>query len=279
MDKKLSLQELKSKLIGFNDTQKKQFLQNPNSAEKLIHERASYIDHLVCLIWDNCFSKDLKKLLSLVAVGGYGRNELHPFSDIDILILLSKEKIDDEIESKISTFVNFLWDLKLEIGHSVRTVEQTIKIAKVELSVATNLLESRLIVGDNNLYTTLMDIIRGDFVWNSKNFFLAKKEEQDKRRIQYKGTGYNLEPDLKSSPGTLRDIHTIDWIVNKHFRTNDKEKIVRKGFFIESEYRELEQCKKFLWKLRFALHVSLKRKDNRLTFESQTAVSKERFTR
>lgn len=275
MDKKLSLQELKSKLIGFNDTQKKQFLQNQNSAEKLIHERASYIDHLVCLIWDNCFSKDLKKLLSLVAVGGYGRNELHPFSDIDILILLSKEKIDNEIESKISTFVNFLWDLKLEIGHSVRTVEQTIKIAKVELSVATNLLESRLIVGNNNLYTILMDIIRGDFVWNSKNFFLAKKEEQDKRRMQYKGTGYNLEPDLKSSPGTLRDIHTIDWIVNKHFRTNDKEQIVRKGFFIESEYRELEQCKKFLWKLRFALHISLKRKDNRLTFESQTIVSKE----
>ncbi|WP_197482792.1 nucleotidyltransferase domain-containing protein, partial [Oleiphilus sp. HI0128] len=135
-----------------------------------------------------------------IAVGGYGRGELQPHSDIDLLILVRNE-IDDQLGTKLSDFITLLWDLKLDIGHSVRTIDECIEAAKSDVTIATNLLETRTIDGDPELLSIISDKVYSDAVYTSKAYFLAKREEQSARHLKYSGTEYNLEPNLKSSPG------------------------------------------------------------------------------
>ncbi|MDA9557205.1 bifunctional uridylyltransferase/uridylyl-removing protein GlnD [Vibrio sp.] len=269
-DDQITAPYIKEQLSLFADDQKQRFFQR-RSAVKLIRQRTDYIDTLLKRLWDY-FHFDTIEHISLIAVGGYGRGELHPLSDIDIL-LLTKFPLSAKQESYVSEFITLLWDLKLTVGHAVRTLEESLQIGKDDLSVGTNLQESRYLCGDKDLYNELTEKMKSDEFWPSDLFYKAKIQEQASRHARFNNTSYNLEPDIKSSPGGLRDIHTLSWIARRHFGATSLYEMSAFGFLTNTEYRELVECQSFLWRIRFALHLELRRYDNRLTFALQPQVA------
>ena len=269
-DKQINIGELKQELEKFSSDQNQEFL-NHHPVTNLVLARAEYMDLLLNRLWQYFGFKDIYNI-SLVAVGGYGRGELHPLSDIDILIL-SNNKLPATLETKISEFITLLWDLKLEVGHAVRTINECAEIGKVDLTVATNLQEARLLCGSEDTFQALKTVVLSDSFWPSEKFYQAKIQEQRERHARYHDTTYNLEPDIKSTPGGLRDIHTLSWVARRHFGATSLLEMSRYGFLTDAEYRELVECQDFLWRVRFALHMELRRYDNRLTFAHQVQVA------
>ncbi len=231
----------------------------------LVGLKSYMMDQLLAALWQHY---EIPADCALLAVGGYGRGELHPHSDIDLLLLAGKD-IDEAMGDKLSTFITMLWDLRLDIGHSVRTLEECIDGAKDDVTIATNLLETRTIVGPEALRTELTQRVYSDEVYTSKEYFLAKRQEQDDRHEKYSGTEYNLEPNLKSSPGTLRDIQTIAWITKRHFGPNATDTRSRYDFLTDEEYQMLLGGETFLWSMRYGLQMIADRNENRLLFDHQ----------
>ncbi|MGG5573695.1 bifunctional uridylyltransferase/uridylyl-removing protein GlnD [Vibrio diazotrophicus] len=269
-DEQLTIGKLKQQLEHFAQYQKQEFL-NHHPVADLVLGRSEYMDLLLHRLWQHFGFIDNPEL-SLVAVGGYGRGELHPLSDIDILII-SNKKIAEETERKVSEFITLLWDLRLEVGHAVRTVDECSEIGRSDLTVATNLQEARLLAGSEDTFHRLKMLIHSESFWPSETFYKAKIQEQRERHARYHDTTYNLEPDIKSTPGGLRDIHTLSWVARRHFGATSLYEMSRYGFLTDAEYRELVECQDFLWRVRFALHMELKRYDNRLTFGLQAQVA------
>ena len=242
------------------------------SLPELADDRCCFIDCLLCKLY-NQFQLYSFPEIAIIAVGGYGRKELHPFTDIDILILTETE-LDSDASEKVSALITLLWDLKLDVGHAVRTVSQCVSAGMEDLTIATNLLEIRLICGSEETYHQLEIATDPKKFWPIKQFFRAKMEEQANRHKMYKNTMYRLEPDLKNMCGGLRDVQTIMWIARKFSNAKKPDDILKQGFITESEYHELFFNAHFIWKVRFALQFVSKRNDNRLTFDRQVAVAK-----
>jgi [protein-PII] uridylyltransferase len=239
--------------------------------EALVTGRATFIDKLLDKAWTLSGLADDDNL-TLCAVGGYGRGHLQPYSDIDLLIV-SQKKLSRETGDKVSQFITFLWDIKLDIGQAVRTVKDCVRQAHDDISIATNLVELRFLAGNQALYDALWYKVNQKHRWSSKQFFLAKFEEQKARHHKFHGTAYNLEPNIKENPGCLRDIQTIGWVAKQHFREHDGIALVGHGYMTESELNELVECRMHLWKIRFALHLIAGRSENRLLFDYQTDVA------
>ncbi|MDV7105030.1 bifunctional uridylyltransferase/uridylyl-removing protein GlnD [Vibrio sp. TH_r3] len=269
-DSQLTPSDIKNQLDLLSEYQNKQFLDHQPVTD-LVFARSEYMDQLLQRLWTFYGFSEMDHL-SLVAVGGYGRSELHPLSDIDILILSEKE-LPKELGSKISEFITFLWDLKLEVGHAVRTIKQCSEVGSSDLTVATNLQEARLLCGCEDTFLKLKLLVLSESFWPSVDFCQQKITEQKERHARYHDTTYNLEPDIKSSPGGLRDIHTLSWIARRHFGATSLLEMSKYGFLTDAEYRELVECQDYLWRIRFALHMELKRYDNRLTFAHQAHVA------
>lgn len=232
----------------------------------LIYERALFIDCLLHYAWHQF---EWTRGISLLAVGGYGRGELHPKSDIDLLILLEQDSDASNNANAIEPFLTLLWDIGLEIGHSVRTVDQCVEVARDDISVATNLMECRTLLGDDSQRLALMRATSSDNLWPAEEFFRAKLDEQINRHNQHNNTEYNLEPNIKNAPGGLRDIQMISWAAKRFFGVRTLKQLEGQGFFTEDEFAILMNGEECLWKVRYGLHMVAKRAEERLLFHHQ----------
>lgn len=276
-DEQINISYLKQQLDDFQQWSVDQFKQQVD-IDDLVHLRSAFIDKLLERLWryyqipEQAPSLFKKNRIALIAVGGYGRSELHPLSDIDILIL-SDHPLSKELENQIGHLVRLLWDLHLDIGHSVRTLKTCLQEAKNDITIMTNLIESRLIVGSQSLSDELSAQIFSDKIWPSAAFYRAKVAEQKERHKQYHSTTYNLEPDLKNSPGGLRDMQIIQWIAIRHYGDQFLQKVANFDYLTPEDIEEFKTCRKFLWRMRFALHSVINRYDNRLLFDRQLSIA------
>jgi len=263
------LMEYKNRIKAFNQWSEQKF--GMMSVRKLVKARATFVDFILLNVWEYAeLHQDTE--LSLLAVGGFGRSELHPQSDIDLLLLCSK-KVSKESSERISLFLTTLWDLKFDVGHAVRSIKEAIVAGKEDITIATNLMERRLICGNKHNFDELeIELNKSKFI-SSKDFYLAKREEQEQRHKRYHSTSYNLEPNLKANPGCLRDLQTISWVAKKHFNTQSVAELVNHEYLLQDEYQEMEECQDYLWQMRFALHLVANRSENRLLFDYQPQVA------
>ncbi len=237
----------------------------------LLLGRSWLVDQVLVHAWQLLLD-DAADSLALAAVGGYGRSELMPGSDIDLLLLLPNDA-GDRYNARLEALLTFLWDIGLEVGHSVRTVDDCVEQALADVTVITNLMEARWLSGSLELFFEMQDATAPDRIWSSSDFFRVKREEQRIRYLKYNDTAYNLEPNIKEGPGGLRDIQMIAWVANRHFGTDSLEKLVERRFLTAAEYRTLVDGREQLWKIRFALHMLTGRGEDRLLFDYQRTLA------
>ena len=244
---------------------------NPSApVTPLLEQRCGAVDKTLTQLWRAC---DLDETnTALIAVGGYGRGELFPSSDVDVLILLGQ--LDKSVDAQLSVFVSSLWDLGLKIGHSVRSIDECLALAADDITVMTTLLETRLLTGPATIYDMLLSELDKRNIWKSDAFYTAKLEEQTPRHEKYGLTGYSLEPNVKSSPGGLRDIQVIGWIAKRHFGTA-LEQLPKGDFLTEQELDLLMSGQDYLSRVRFALHHLTGRDEDRLLFEHQQTLARQ----
>ena len=233
----------------------------------MLRGRCRLVDGILGRMWGGF---GMPAELALVAVGGYGRGELYPYSDVDILILLPGRE-SPELRGRISALVTALWDIGLEIGQSVRTVEECVSEASDDITVQTNLLEARLLVGNRQLFDRFHAATAAAL--SVPAFFNAKQAEQEQRYARYEDTPYSLEPNCKESPGGLRDLHMLVWISRAAGYRDDWRELMRHGLVTGSEARELREVERFLQHIRIRLHLFAGRREDRLLFDHQEALA------
>lgn len=241
---------------------------NPHaSPASLLKEHASCIDNLLRACWQS-FLTDEASTHALIATGGYGRAELFPHSDIDLLILIDESQ-SGAFKTRLSEFTNFLWDIGLKPGLSTRSIDECIAAANADQTIFTGLLEMRIISGNTGLLARLSDKIQQSQLWPSERFFLAKLDEQANRYAKFHDTAYNLEPNIKEGPGGLRDLQIIGWVFKHHYQSQSLQELIKYGFLPQTEYDSLIASRDNLWRLRFALHALTNKCEDRLLFDYQ----------
>lgn len=265
------VQPCKTYLKHYAESVKERFSAGHTPIGDLVAERALLVDEILKRAWHLHFS-DADEA-SLVAVGGYGRGELHPGSDIDLMILLGGEQNFEAFKSNLEQFLTLLWDIGLQVGQSVRTIDDCVREAAQDITVITNLIEARHLVGSQALFEAMLEATGPDRMWSSHTFFEAKWKEQIQRHAKQDDAISNLEPNVKESPGGLRDIQTIGWVAKRHFRIHDLHDLVGREFLTEAEYKTLIDGQNHLWRVRFALHLLTGRQDDRLLFDHQRTLA------
>lgn len=235
--------------------------------DKVVHARCAMTDTLFIKLFEY-YQLDKQNLL-MFATGGYGRGELHPHSDIDVL-LLSLDTLTDTLNKQISDFIAVLWDIGLQPAVVARSLADC-EIACQDITVATSLLETRLLVGDDKFKGLPLQILQKN--WSNARFYQAKADETKARYLKYNPTEFNLEPDIKNAVGGLRDIHTIGWIWKQYLQTDSFDSLVENGILTPSEFDSLQQSQFFLWQIRYHLHQMTGRDENRLLFDYQRVVA------
>lgn len=277
---KIDLEKSKSKLTIFRDALAtgnellKQRFDSQKNATNYIIQRTWLVDQILLQVQKYlCITPELEKeKIALIAVGGYGRGELHPHSDVDLLILLDSS-MSAAMQNCVERLIMFLWDIRLKIGHSVRTLEECSNEAAADITIATNLMEARFLAGDKSLFEAMQVAISPEKIWQHEEFFAAKIKEQKQRHLKYHDTGYNLEPNIKESPGGLRDIQMIGWVAKRYFGVTTLHDLVRHGFLNEQEFQILFKAQEFLWEIRCILHLISGRAEDRLSFDYQKQIA------
>jgi len=229
----------------------------------MLRGRARLVDQAIVELWSVC---GMPCEAALVAVGGYGRGELFPCSDVDLLVLLPAPAGGD-LEARLATLVGALWDVGLEIGHSVRTTEECLEAAAQDITVQTNLLESRLLCGNAALFEAFDERYRA--MLDVRAFFKAKQLEQEQRYARYNDTPFALEPNCKESPGGLRDLQMLGWIARAAGLGNNWRDLARRRLITGAEASDLRSIERFLQHLRIRLHFLTGRAEDRLLFDHQ----------
>ena len=268
-----NVEHFRQRIVAGTERLKSLYADN-TSAARLVRTRVQTVDAILVDAWKlNVPNPIARRDLALVAVGGYGREELNPYSDIDIMIL-QREPIDNDHAQIIQQFVRFLWDIGFEIGHSVRTLNDCVNQSRSDLTVMTNLLEARFCAGSRALFSNLGPTLNEADIWPTRTYYQAKLNETERRHRKFADTAFNLEPNIKEGPGGLRDIHTISWIAMRHFGSRGLQDLVKHGFLDEQEYRALIRGRNYLWKMRNALHLATGRREDRLLFGHQIQLAK-----
>lgn len=236
-------------------------------AKRLLQWRCTQVDAVLRRLWADV---GFPETLSLVAVGGYGRGELFPASDIDLLILLPAEP-DAALQAKLEAMVGYFWDIGLEIGHSVRTVDECLKEALNDITVLTALVESRHLCGSEKLFQALLQQLEGEF--DPLAFFNAKRLEQQERYLRFNETPYSLEPNCKESPGGLRDLHVIFWVARAAGYGTSWQDLARHGLITQDEAARFTAAEDLLDHIRIRLHFTTGRREDRLLFDYQNALA------
>ena len=237
---------------------------------KLTKQLSKVTDQLLTQFWSDC---GLNNDATLLAVGGYGRSSLFPYSDIDILILLpTNPELAQSLSKKVEQYVASCWDAGLEIASSVRTVAECISESEQDITVRTSLLEARFICGKRSLLKEFTKAFEA--AMDPKAFFQAKLAEQIQRHYKYQDTPYSLEPNCKESPGGLRDLQLISWVSKAALLGNTFKDLNEAGLVTQRELTELNRNQRFLETLRANLHLLAGRRQDVIVFDLQTALAK-----
>ena len=216
-----------------------------------------------------------QKLPTIVAVGGYGRGMLAPFSDIDLLFLLP-DKPSPSVEKVVESLLYVLWDLKLKVGHATRTVDECLRQARADMTIRTTLIEARFIVGDNDLFETLQKRFDAEIVARTAPEFVAAKLAEREARVRRAGASrYLVEPNVKEGKGGLRDLNTLFWISKYVYRVRNAHELVAAGVFSPREFALFRRCEEFLWTVRCRLHFLAGRAEERLSFDVQRPIARQ----
>jgi len=241
---------------------------NPQ-AKTLLQQHSRVLDQLLRDLWR---SYALPASVSLIAVGGYGRGDMFPQSDIDLLILMP-ENSDSQLQTAVESLIGTLWDIGLNIGHSVRTLQECLDEAKLDVTIMTNLLEARWLTGQRQTFSGLMQSLHTQL--DQARFFAEKLREQQIRHAKFHDTAYNLEPNIKESPGGLRDLHMILWVAQSQGLGNDWNDLVHAGLLNRSQASQLKRHERLLQNLRIRLHLLAKRREDRLVFDFQNTLAEQ----
>ncbi|MFZ6639170.1 [protein-PII] uridylyltransferase [Undibacterium sp. TC4M20W] len=238
-----------------------------HKAEQLLHDLCRNVDQQLSKIWRHF---EFPKEAALVAVGGYGRGELFPYSDVDVLILL-QERPDAALREKLEKLVQLFWDIGLDIGHSIRTIDECLQESAADITVQTSLLEARLVTGSRKLFKEMQQ--RYTEALHPQKFFQEKLLELQQRHVKYEDTPYSLEPNCKESPGGLRDLQVILWVAKAANLGNSWRELAERGLITDVEARQLKRNERAFKDIRIRLHIYAGRREDRLIFDVQTAIA------
>ncbi|HMW24421.1 MAG TPA: DUF294 nucleotidyltransferase-like domain-containing protein, partial [Burkholderiaceae bacterium] len=239
------------------------------AAQRLIRRITRLTDQVLGRLW-KCTA--MPRNAALVAVGGYGRGELYPHSDVDVLLLLPDGDAGGPVtDARIGDFITACWDIGLEIGSSVRSVAECVQVAGQDVTVQTALLEARWLAGAKPLYQDFRQ--RSQAVLDPAAFLRAKLLEMEQRHVKYENTPYALEPNCKESPGGLRDLQVLRWVALAAGLGSSWREMAARGLITPFEVRQLQRNEGFLKLIRTQLHVTANRREDRLIFDLQTAVA------
>jgi [protein-PII] uridylyltransferase len=246
---------------------------------EIVSAYTTMVDHLVRRLFEVASQDYIQRYPSLnprcalIAQGGYGRGELNPHSDIDLLFLHTW-KVTPYVESVAEKVLYTLWDAGLEVGHATRSIAESIRMAGKDLKIRTSLLDARYLCGDQALYSEFEKAVEEHLVRKSQDRFIREKLEESRlRHERYGGSVYILEPDIKESEGGLRDIHAALWIGKLRHRVRGLDDLPRHGVISEKDLAELKGAQDFLWRVRNELHFTSKKHQDQLTFEEQDLVA------
>lgn len=244
-----------------------QAFQEDGKPEKLLRNLRQVVDAILTDAWQ---AAGLPPDTALVGVGGYGRGELFPYSDVDLLILLD-QPADAITQARLEGLVQLLWDLGLEIGHSIRTVDECLVESSADITVQTSLLEARLVTGSAPLFEELQRRYRDAL--DPQAFFQAKTAEMRLRHAKHEYTAFALEPNVKESPGALRDLQVILWVAKAAGLADTFGQLATRGLITRMEARQLMEKERAFKDIRIRLHLHTRRREDRLVFDVQTAIA------
>ena len=210
---------------------------------------------------------------AVLALGGYGRGELNPLSDIDVMFYCSDQNKD--LAEKIAERVLYLmWDLNLDVGYSVRTASDCLSLAQTDITIHTAMLDTRFLAGDEVLYPEFERQVLGPLLSrNSQGFLKSKFEEHKTRLSKYGSTVYMLEPNIKEGEGGLRDLHTAVWMMRVKFKAKSLRDLLKKGVISNQEMEEIDSAYDYLWRIRNELHFQSKRRTDQIQFDKQEQIA------
>ena len=267
----------KAQMASGHDEVQRRFESRESSGAGALRAGAYLLDQVICTLHEftitHVYANIKNEDMSVVATGGYGRAEIAPQSDLDIMFLI-RPQMGKDVTAAVEWMLYMLWDLGLKVGHATRTVDETVEMAKSDITISTSLLEARWLSGDKKLFKAFeksydVNVVRG----SGPQFVKAKLEERDDRHDRMGDTRYVLEPNLKDGKGGLRDLQTLLWIAKYLYRVDTVKGLIEAGVLDEIDAKRFDKAQRFLWTVRCHLHYLSGRPDETISFDVQNELA------